>query len=149
MRYHMNGTTNVAEAGVHRSDHAETPYRCDATNIILKPLEQTRPERVRTAEGRPRKDGGRDARNNSSRLVALVPKPRVTLIHFASIALIFARFAGPRKRSKSVPDAVGATPQARVQDRIETCNQCADSVMVIACIECPSIAKQILYHFEH
>lgn len=48
----------------------------------------------------------------SERLAALVPKPRVNLTRFARIVLILARFAGPLKRSKYVPDAffTGSSP---------------------------------------
>jgi len=66
----------------------KTPYRDGTAHIILEPLDFI------------------------ARLAALVPKPRVNLTRFARIVLILARFAGPPKRSRYVPDAflTGSSP---------------------------------------
>ena len=61
IRYDVKGFTNVACAGMRRSDQLKTPYRDGTTHVFFQPLDFI------------------------ARLDALVPKPRVNLTRYHSV----------------------------------------------------------------
>ena len=85
----------------------KTPYRDGTTHVIFEPLDNIAWSDVGPPQAGP-KGGGQDAR--STALPGWQPWCRnrgslpVKLTRFARIILILARFAGPPKRSKYVPD---------------------------------------------
>ena len=71
IRYDVKGFTNVACAGMRRSDQLKTPYLDGTTHVFFQPLDFI------------------------ARLAALVPKPRVNLTRFARILHDTHPLSGP------------------------------------------------------
>ena len=65
VRYDVNGITNVAGAGMRRSDHLKTPYRDGTTHVIFEPLDKIAGSDFEQPEVGP-KGVGQDARSTSS-----------------------------------------------------------------------------------
>jgi hypothetical protein len=119
----------------------KTPYRNGTTHVIFEPLDFI------------------------SRLVALIPKPRVNLTRFHGVFAPNSRYRAmvtPAKRGKgkkarpTVGDQTPAEHRAamtwaqrlkRVFDiDIETCSECGSDVKIIASIEDPVVIRTILAH---
>ena len=143
VRYDVNGITNVAGAGMRRSDQLKTPYRDGTTHVIFEPLDFI------------------------ARLAALIPKPRVNLTRFHGVFAPNSRhraFVTPAKRGKgnhasaadaaqeqTPPEPHAAMTWAQRLKRvfhidIQTCQACGGAVRIIACIEDPVVIAQILTH---
>jgi hypothetical protein len=104
-----------------------------------------------------------------SRLVALVPRPRVNLTRFHRVFAPNSKYRskltparrGKRKKCYSVDDAdqtpaekPAAMTWARRLQRvftidIETCSECGADVSIIACIEDPPVIQKILAQLEN
>jgi len=103
-----------------------------------------------------------------SRLVALVPKPRVNLTRFHGVfapnskyrASVTPARRGKRKKSHSA-DEIDQTPAEKQSSMtwakrlkrvfnidIETCNECGGDVRIIASIEDPAVIQKILAHLD-
>ena len=120
----------------------KTPWRNGTTHVIFEPLDFI------------------------SRLVALVPKPRVNLTRFHGVfapnsqyrALVTPAKRGKGKTFKAQNDQTPAEKRAsmtwakrlkRVFDiDIETCSDCGGDVKIIASIEDPTVIQQILTHLD-
>jgi len=123
----------------------KTPWRNGTTHVVFEPLDFI------------------------SRLVTLVPKPRVNLTRFHGVfapnskyrAKVTPARRGNRKKCHSVDD-VEQTPAEkrasmtwakrlkRVFDiDIETCSECGGDVRIIASIEDPAVIQKILTHLEN
>jgi hypothetical protein len=123
----------------------KTPWRNGTTHVIFEPLDFI------------------------SRLVSLIPKPRVNLTRFHGIfapnskyrALVTPSKRGKGNKVKTPQEAQDQTPaekQAsmtwakrlkRVFDiDIETCSECGGEVRIIACIEDPEVIRKILAHLD-
>ena len=122
----------------------KTPWRNGTTHVIFEPLDFV------------------------SRLVSLVPKPRVNLIRFHGVFAPNSKYrarvtpASRGKRKKCHP--VNKTDQTAAEKRasmtwakrlkrvfnieIETCNECGGDVRIIASIEDPIVIQKILAHLE-
>ncbi len=121
----------------------KTPWRNGTTHVIFEPLDFI------------------------SRLVSLVPKPRINLTRYNGVFAPNSKYRAlvtPAKRGKvkkvTVPDeAQDRTPAERraamtwaqrlkrVFDiDIETCSECGGDVRIIACIEDPEVIRKILTH---
>jgi hypothetical protein len=122
----------------------KTPWRNGTTHVIFEPLDFI------------------------SRLVALVPKPRVNLTRFYGVfapnseyrAKITPARRGSRKECHSADD-VDQTPAEKRASMtwaqrlkrvfnidIETCDECGGDVRVIASIEDPAVIRAILAHLD-
>jgi len=123
----------------------KTPWRNGTTHVIFEPLDFI------------------------SRLVSLVPKPRVNLTRFHGVFAPNSRYRAlvtPAKRGRGkkvkapneVQDQTSAEKRAsmtwakrlkRVFDiDIETCSECGGDVRIIACIEDPVVIQKILDHVD-
>jgi hypothetical protein len=122
----------------------KSPWRNGTTHVIFEPLDFI------------------------SRLVALVPRPRVNLTRFHGVfapnskyrALVTPAKRGKRSNTKSlgVSDQTPAEKRAsmtwakrlkRVFDiDIETCSECGGGVNIIACIEDPQVIRKILTYLD-
>jgi hypothetical protein len=120
----------------------KTPWRNGTTHVVFEPLDFV------------------------SRLVSLVPKPRVNLIRFHGVfapnskyrATVTPARRGKRKKCHSVDE----TDQTPIEKRasmtwakrlkrvfsieIETCSECGGDVRIIASIEDPVVIQKILAH---
>ena len=123
----------------------KTPWRNGTTHVIFEPLDFI------------------------SRLVALVPKPRVNLTRFHGVfapnskyrALVTPAKRGKSRKIKTPIEAQDRTPAEkrasmtwakrlkRVFDiDIETCSECGGDVKIIASIEDPAVIQKILAHLD-
>jgi len=122
----------------------KTPWRNATTHVIFEPLDFI------------------------SRLVSLVPKPRVNLTRFHGVfapnnryrALVIPAKRGKCKKiqSSDMADQTPAENRAsltwasrlkRVFDiDVETCSECGGEVRIIACIEDPEVIQKILTHLD-
>ena len=123
----------------------KTPWRNGTTHVIFEPLDFI------------------------SRLVALVPKPRINLTRFHGVfapnsqyrTLVTPAKRGRGKRAKVPNEAQDQTPAEkqtsitwakrlkRVFDiDIETCSECGDEVRIIASIEDPVVISKILAYLD-
>jgi len=123
----------------------KTPWRNGTTHVIFEPLDFI------------------------SRLVSLVPKPRVNLTRFHGVfapnskyrAMVTPAKRGKGKKVKSPKEALDQTPAEkhismtwamrlkRVFDiDIETCSECGGDVRIIASIEDPVVIRMILAHLN-
>jgi hypothetical protein len=124
----------------------KTPWRNGTTHVIFEPLDFI------------------------SRLVALVPRPRVNLTRFHGIFAPNSKYRArvtPAKRGKGrktrvtndIPDQTPAERHAamtwaqrlkRVFDiDVETCSKCGGDVRIIASIEDPVVIQKILAHLDN
>jgi len=121
----------------------KTPWRNGTTHVIFEPLDFI------------------------SRLVSLIPKPRVNLTRFHGI---FA--PNSKHRAQVTPARRGKVKKPRSLDEdqtpaerraamtwaqrlkrvfaidIETCSECGGDVRIIACIEDPEVIRKILAHLD-
>ncbi len=121
----------------------KTPWRNGTTHVIFEPLDFI------------------------SRLVALIPKPRVNLTRFHGV---FA--PNSKHRAQVTPAKRGKVKKPRSLDEdqtpaecraamtwakrlkrvfgidIETCAECGGDVKIIACIEDPAVIQKILAHLD-
>ncbi len=148
----------------------KTPYNDGTTHILFEPLDFIRHILV------PNPCGATFGRANRlscrfviSRLVALVPKPRVHLTRYNCVFASNSKYRAlvtPAKRGKG--RGVEAPDQAPVQTPaerrasmtwakrlkrvfhidIETCSECGGAVKVIASIEDPVVITKILTHLN-
>jgi len=123
----------------------KTPWRNGTTHVIFEPLDFI------------------------SRLVSLVPKPRVNLIRFHGVfapnsqyrAKITPARRGKRKKCHSA-DETDQTPAEKraaitwakrlkrvFNIEIETCSECGGDVSIIASIEDPVVIQKILTHLDN
>ena len=123
----------------------KTPYTDGTTHVLFEPLDFI------------------------SRLVALVPKPRVNLTRFHGVfapnskyrALVVPAKRGRGKRVKTQNEAPDQTPAEKRASMtwaqrlkrvfnidIETCSECAGNVKIIASIEDPVVIRKILAHLD-
>jgi hypothetical protein len=123
----------------------KTPWRNGTTHVIFEPLDFI------------------------SRLVSLVPKPRVNLIRFHGVfapnskyrARVTPASRGKRKKSHSA-DEVDQTPAEKRASMmwakrlkrvfnidVETCDKCGGDVRIIASIEDPAVIQKILAHLDN
>jgi len=123
----------------------KTPWRNGTTHVIFEPLDFV------------------------SRLVSLVPKPRVNLTRFHGVfapnskyrALVTPTKRGKRKRLLSA-DGTDHTPAEKRASMtwakrlkrvfnidVETCDKCGGDVRIIASIEDPAVIQKILAHLEN
>ena len=104
-----------------------------------------------------------------SRLVSLIPKPRVNLTRFHGVfapnskhrAEVTPAKRGRGKKTKMANDKQDQTPAERraamtwaqrlkrvFNIDIETCAECGGDVKIIACIEDPAVIQKILAHLD-
>ena len=123
----------------------KTPWRNGTTHVIFEPLDFI------------------------SRLVALIPKPRVNLTRFHGVfapnshhrARVTLAKRGRRKKTKTVNDQQDQTPAERhaamtwaqrlkrvFNIDIETCSECGGDVRIIACTEDPVVISKILIYLD-
>jgi ribosomal protein S27E len=123
----------------------KTPYRNGTTHVIFEPLDFI------------------------SRLVALIPKPRVNLTRFHGVfapnsryrAMVTPSKRGKGRKTKTANDKQDQTPAERhaamtwaqrlkrVFDiDIDTCCECGGDVKIIASIEDPVVIRMILAHLD-
>ncbi len=122
----------------------KTPWRNGTTHVIFEPLDFV------------------------SRLVSLVPKPRVNLIRFHGVfapnSKYRARVTPARRGKRKKCHPVNKTDQTAAEKRasmtwakrlkrvfnieIETCNECGGDVRIVASIEDPIVIQKILAHLE-
>jgi hypothetical protein len=123
----------------------KTPWRNGTTHVIFEPLDFI------------------------SRLVALVPKPRVNLTRFHGVfapnskyrAKVTPARRGKRKKSHSADEADQTPAEKRASmtwarrlkrvfnTDIETCSECGGDIRIIASIEDPLVIQKILAHLEN
>jgi len=123
----------------------KTPWRNGTTHVIFEPLDFI------------------------SRLVSLVPRPRVNLTRFHGVfapnskyrAMVTPASRGKRKESHSAEEADQSTAEKRASMtwakrlkrvfniEIETCSECGGDVRIIACIEDPIVIQKILAHLDN
>jgi hypothetical protein len=124
----------------------KTPWRNGTTHIIFEPLDFI------------------------SRLVSLIPRPRVNLTRFHGVFAPNSKYrskvtpAGRGKLRKRHPASdVDQTPAEKRASMtwakrlkrvcfnidIETCNECGGDVRIIASIEDPAVIQKILAHLDH
>ena len=105
-----------------------------------------------------------------SRLVALIPKPRVNLTRFHGVfapnshyrAMVTPARRGRGKKTKATNDKQDQTPAERhaamtwaqrlkrvFNIDIETCAECGGDVKIIATIEDPVVIRKILAHLDN
>jgi len=123
----------------------KTPWRNGTTHVIFEPLDFI------------------------SRLVALIPKPRVNLTRFHGVfapnsryrAMVTPAKRGRGKKTKTANDKQDQTPAERraamtwaqrlkrvFNIDIETCGECGGEVRIIATIEDPVVIRKILDHLD-
>jgi len=123
----------------------KTPYRDGTTHILFEPLDFI------------------------SRLVALVPKPRVNLTRYHGVLAPNSKYRArvtPAKRGQGrkikppdeTPDQTAAEHRASMtwamrlkrvfHIDIETCRECGGDVRIIASIEDPAVISKILSHLD-
>ena len=122
----------------------KTPWRNGTTHVIFEPLDFI------------------------SRLVSLIPKPRVNLTRFHGVfapnskyrARVTPARRGKRKKSYSADEANQTSAEKRVSMTwakrlkrvfnidIETCDKCGGDVRIIASIEDPAVIMKILAHLD-
>jgi len=123
----------------------KTPWRNGTTHVIFEPLDFI------------------------SRLVALIPKPRVNLTRFHGVfapnsryrAMVTPAKRGRGKKTKVANDKQDRTPSERhaamtwaqrlkrvFNIDIETCSECGGDVRIIACIEDPVVISKILTYLD-
>jgi hypothetical protein len=123
----------------------KTPWRNGTTHVIFEPLDFI------------------------SRLVALIPKPRVNLTRFHGVfapnsryrAMVTPAKRGRGKKTKAANDKQDQTPAERraamtwaqrlkrvFNIDIETCGECGGEVRIIATIEDPVVIRKILAHLD-
>ena len=123
----------------------KTPWRNGTTHILFEPL------------------------NFISRLVALVPRPRVNLTRYHGLfaphskyrALVTPARRGKRQKGMAAQQLPDPTPAERRASMtwarrlkrvfnidIETCSECGGAVKVIASIEDPAVINKILAHLD-
>ena len=123
----------------------KTPYRNGTTHVVFEPLDFI------------------------SRLVALIPKPRVNLTRFHGVfapnsryrAMVTPSKRGKGRKTKTANDKQDQTPAERhaamtwaqrlkrVFDiDIDTCCECGGDVKIIASIEDPVVIRMILAHLD-
>jgi hypothetical protein len=123
----------------------KTPWRNGTTHVIFEPLDFI------------------------SRLVSLIPKPRVNLTRFHGIFAPNSKYRAlvtPAQRGKGnkVKIPKGTQDQTPAEKRasmtwakrlkrvfdidIETCDKCGGNVRIIACIEDPAVIRKILAHLD-
>jgi len=104
-----------------------------------------------------------------SRLVALIPKPRVNLTRFHGVfapnsryrAMVTPSKRGKGRKTKTANDKQDQTPAERhaamtwaqrlkrvFNIDIETCSECGSNVKIIASIEDPLVIQKILAHLD-
>ena len=123
----------------------KTPWRNGTTHVIFEPLDFI------------------------SRLVSLVPKPRVNLTRFHDVfapnskyrAKVTPASRGTRKKSYSADEADQSAAGIRASMTwaqrlkrvfnidIETCSECGGDVRIIAGIEDPVVIQKILAHLDN
>ena len=123
----------------------KTPWRNGTTQVIFEPLDFV------------------------SRLVSLVPKPRVNLIRFHGVFAPNSTYRArltPAKRGKQKRDhSADETDQTPAEKRasitwakrlkrvfnldVETCDKCGGDVRIIASIEDPVVIQKILAHLDN
>jgi ribosomal protein S27E len=140
----------------------KTPWRNGTTHVIFEPLDI-----MYRMYGMPRAQGCAGAA--ISRLVALIPKPRVNLTRFHGVfapnskhrAEVTPAKRGKGKKTKAANDKQDQTPAERhaamtwaqrlkrvFNIDIETCCECGGEVRIIACIEDPEVIHKILAHLD-
>jgi hypothetical protein len=123
----------------------KTPWRNGTTHIIFEPLDFI------------------------SRLVALVPRPRVNLTRFHGVfapnskyrALVTPAKRGKRKKAITAKTRQNQTPAERHSSMtwaqrlkrvfdidVETCSECGGDIRIIASIEDPVVIRTILAHLD-
>jgi len=122
----------------------KTPWRNGTTHVIFEPLDFI------------------------SRLVALVPRPRVNLTRFHGVFAPNSKYRAvvtPAKRGKrSNTQSLGVSDQTPAEKRasmtwakrlkrvfnidIETCSECGGGFSIIACIEDPQVIRKILTYLD-
>jgi len=122
----------------------KTPWRNGTTHVIFEPLDFI------------------------SRLVALIPKPRVNLTRFHGIfapnskhrAQVTPAKRGKVKKRRSLDEDRQTPAECRAAMTwakrlkrvfgidIETCAECGGDVKIIACIEDPAVIQKILAHLD-
>ena len=123
----------------------KTPYRNGTTHVIFEPLDFI------------------------SRLVALIPKPRINLTRFHGVfapnsryrAMVTPSSRGKGRKSKAANDKQDQTPAERhaamtwaqrlkrvFNIDIEVCSKCGGAVKVITCTEDPVVIRKILTHLK-
>jgi hypothetical protein len=123
----------------------KTPYANGTTHVIFEPLDFI------------------------SRLVALIPKPRVNLTRFHGVfapnshyrARVTPAKRGRSKKTNTASDQQDQTPAERhaamtwaqrlkrvFNIDIETCSECGGDVRIIACIEDPVVISKILTYLD-
>jgi len=123
----------------------KTPYNDGTTHVIFEPLDFI------------------------SRLVALVPRPRVNLTRYHGVfapnskyrALVTPAQRGTGKKAKATQQPPDPTPAERRASMtwarrlkrvfnidIETCSECGGAVKIIASIEDPAVIRKILAHLD-
>ena len=122
----------------------KTPWRNGTTHVIFEPLDFI------------------------SRLVALVPEPRVNLTRFHGVfapnskyrSMVTPARRGKRKKYHSADEADQTPAEKRASMtwakrlkrvfhiEIETCSECGGDVRIIAGIEDPAVIRSILAHLE-
>jgi len=123
----------------------KTPWRNGTTHVIFEPL---------------------DFR---SRLVSLVPQPRVNLTRFHGVFAPNSKYRskvtparrGKRRKCHSTNEAAPTPAEKRASMTwakrlkrvfnidIETCSECGGDVRIIACIEDPVVIQKILTHLDN
>ena len=123
----------------------KTPWRNGTTHIIFEPLDFV------------------------SRLVSLVPKPRVNLIRFHGVFAPNSKYRArvtPASRGKRKKCHAGSEPDQTPAEKrtsmtwakrlkrvfnidIETCSECGGDVRIIASIEDPAVIQEILAHLDN
>ena len=123
----------------------KTPYSDGTTHVLFEPLDFI------------------------SRLVALVPKPRVNLTRFHGVFAPHSKYRarvtparrGQGRKIQTPEETPEQTPAERRVSMtwakrlkrvfnidIETCSECGGAVKIIACIEDPVVIKKILDHLQ-
>jgi len=122
----------------------KTPWRNGTTHVIFEPLDFI------------------------SRLVALVPKPRINLVRFHGVfapnsknrAWVTPARRGKREKCHSADEADQTSAENRASITwakrlkrifnidIETCSECGGDVRIIASIEDPAVIQKILAHLD-
>ena len=120
----------------------KTPWRNGTTHVVFEPLDFV------------------------SRLVSLVPKPRVNLIRFYGVFAPNSKYRAevtPARRGKRrQTNSANQTPSEKRASmtwakrlkrvfsiEIETCSECGGDVRIIASIEDPAVIQKILAHLEN
>jgi len=139
----------------------KTPWRNGTTHVIFEPLDF-----MFRMNGMSRAHGCAGA--TISRLVALVPKPRVNLTRFHGVFAPNSKYRskitparrGKRKKCHSVDDTDQTPAEKRASMTwakrlkrvfdvdIETCSECGGDVRIIASIEDPAVIKKILVYLN-